>query len=173
MAEQQEFWFAARTRKDQELTIRDSLKKLNIEYFLPTRIVVRQLKYRKKRVEVPVIRNLLFVRTTKEKACSIPNDYGIRLFFIKDLHTHSFLVVPEQQMRDFMFVMDTDPDGVCFDNEPLEIGQKVQVVKGEFAGIAGELVSIANRFYVIIRIPQVLSVRIRIPKSYLKKMSPK
>lgn len=170
MSEQQEFWFAARTRKDQELVVRDSLKKLNVEYFLPTQVVVRQLKYRKKKVEVPVIRNLIFVHTTKEKACSIPNDYGVQLFYMKDLYTHSLLVVPERQMRDFMFVMDIDPDGVSFDNEPLEIGEKVQVVKGEFAGIEGELVSVANRSYVIIRIPQVLSVSVRIPKSYLKKI---
>jgi transcription antitermination factor NusG len=171
MSEQQEFWFAARTRKDQEFVIRDALKKLNIEYFLPTRIVVRQLKYRKKKVEVPVIRNLIFVHTTKKNACSIPNNYGVQLFYVKDLYTHSLLVVPERQMSDFMFVMDTNPEGVSFNNEPLEVGEKVQVVKGEFAGIEGELVSVANRSYVIIRIPQVFSVSVRIPKSYLKKIS--
>ena len=173
MTEQQEFWFAARTRKDQELTVRDALKKLDIEYFLPTQIVVRQLKYRKKKVEVPVIRNLIFIRATKEKACSIPNDYGVQLFYMKDLRTHSLLIIPQRQMQDFIFVMDIDPDGISFDNEPLEIGEKVQVVKGEFAGIEGELVSVANRSYVIIRIPQVLSVSVRIPKSYLKKISSK
>jgi transcription antitermination factor NusG len=171
MSEPQEFWFAARTRKDQELVVRDSLKKLNITCFLPTQVVVRQLKYRKKKVEIPVIRNLVFVHTTKEKACSIPNNYGVQLFYMKDLNTHSLLVVPDRQMHDFMFVMDTNPDGVSFNHEPLEIGEKVQVVKGEFAGIEGELVSVANRSYVIIRIPQVFSVSVRIPKSYLKKIS--
>jgi transcription antitermination factor NusG len=170
MSEKQEFWFAARTRKDQELVIRDALKKLNIVYFLPTKVIVRQLKYRKKKVEVPVIRNLIFVHATKEKACSIPNDYGVQLFYMKDLQTNGFLIIPEKQMHDFMFVMDIDPDGVSLNTDPLEIGEKVQVVKGEFMGIEGELVSVANRSYVIIRIPQVLSVSVCIPKSYLKKI---
>ena len=171
MSDHQEFWFAARTRKDQELSVRNALEKLNIDFFLPTQVVVRQLKYRKKKVEVPVIRNLIFVRATKEKACAIPNDYGVQLFYMKDLQTRSLLVIPERQMRDFMFVMDANPDGMSFDNDPLEVGEKVQIVKGEFAGIEGELVSVANRSYVIIRIPQVLSVSIRIPKNYLKKRS--
>ncbi|KAA6305600.1 Transcription antitermination protein RfaH, partial [termite gut metagenome] len=74
MSEIQERWFVARTRKDQEFSLRDSLKKLNVEFFLPTRFVIRQLKYRRKEVEVPVIRNLIFVHATKEKACFIAND---------------------------------------------------------------------------------------------------
>ena len=56
MSQQQEYWFAARTRKDQELTTRDALEKIGVEYFLPTQFVIRQLKYRRRRVEVPVKR---------------------------------------------------------------------------------------------------------------------
>lgn len=170
MAEQQELWYAARTRKDQELSVRDALIKLDVEYFLPTQTVVRQLKYRKKKVEVPIIRNLIFVRATKERACAITNDYGVQLFYMKDVHTRSMLIVPDRQMNDFMFVMNTDPTAASFDAEPLEVGEKVEVVKGELIGIRGELIHIANRSYVLIRIPGVVSVTIRIPKSYLKKI---
>ncbi|KAA6336323.1 Transcription antitermination protein RfaH [termite gut metagenome] len=164
----QEYWFAARTRKDQEFTLRDSLKKLDIECFLPTRKVVRQLKYRRKEVEVPVIRNLMFVHATKEKACFAVNKRFLPLFYIKDLYTGGMLVVPDKQMRDFMFVMDLNPEGLSFDNDRLCVGCKVEVVKGEFAGIEGELVRIANRTHVVLRVPQVLSLSIRIPKSYLR-----
>ncbi|KAA6326123.1 Transcription antitermination protein RfaH [termite gut metagenome] len=168
MPQIQEHWFAARTRKDQELKLRDSLKKLDIECFLPTQTVVRQLKYRRKRVEVPVIRNLIFVHATKERACFAVNKRFLPVFYIKDLHTGGMLIVPDKQMQDFMFVMDLDPEGVSFDNDGLCEGSKVEVVKGEFAGIEGELVRIANRTHVVIRIPQVLSLSIRIPKSYLR-----
>lgn len=65
MSEQQEYWFAARTKKDQEFSVRNALEKLGIEYFLPTQFVIRQLKYRRRRVEVPVIKNLIFVRPRK------------------------------------------------------------------------------------------------------------
>lgn len=52
MSEQQEYWFAARTKKDQEFSVRNALEKLGIEYFLPTQFVIRQLKHRRRRVEM-------------------------------------------------------------------------------------------------------------------------
>lgn len=76
MSQQQEYWFAARTRKDQELTTRDALEKIGVEYFLPTQFVIRQLKYRRRRVEVPVIRNLIFVHATKEFVVLLPMNTG-------------------------------------------------------------------------------------------------
>lgn len=87
---------------------------------------------------------------------------------MKDLSTHSMLVVPDKQMEDFMFVMNLNPDGVCFDNEPLAIGKKVTVIKGEFSGVEGEIATEANKTYVIIRITGVLVASIKVPKSYLK-----
>jgi hypothetical protein len=111
------------------------------------------------------------VHTTKEKAWHAVNESCLRLFFMKDLATGSILVVPDKQMQDFMFVMDLNPEGVSFDNDELYEGVKVQVVKGEFTGVEGELVKIANRTHVVIRIPQVLALSIRIPKSYLRLIS--
>lgn len=174
MIETQKYWFAARTRDKQEFAIRNSLEKLkteenlDIDCYLPTRSVITQLKYRRKRSEVPVIRNLIFVRATKQMACDVSNIYGVQLFYMKDLFSHAMLVVPDKQMEDFMFVMDLNPDGVSFDNEPLVIGHKVKVVKGDFCGIEGEVATEANKTYVIIRIKGILSASVKVPKSYLK-----
>lgn len=174
MSDIQAYWFAARTRDKQEFTIRKSLEKLkteenlDIEYYLPTRMVVTQLKYRRKRSEVPVIRNLIFVRATKQTACDISNVYGVQLFYMKDLFSHSMLVVPNKQMEDFMFVMDLNPDGVSFDNDSLAVGNKIKVVKGDFSGVEGEVATEANKTYVVIRIKGLLSASVKVPKSYLK-----
>lgn len=174
MIDTQKYWFAARTRDKQEFAIRNSLEKLKVEEnldidcYLPTRSVITQLKYRRKRSEVPVIRNLIFVRATKQTACGLSNVYGVQLFYMKDLFSHSMLVVPNKQMEDFMFVMDLNPDGVSFDNEPLVVGHKVKVVKGDFCGIEGEVATEANKTYVVIRIKGILSASVKVPKSYLK-----
>lgn len=85
MIDTQKYWFAARTRDKQEFAIRNSLEKLKVEEnldidcYLPTRSVITQLKYRRKRSEVPVIRNLIFVRATKQTACDLSNVYGVQL----------------------------------------------------------------------------------------------
>ena len=174
MVETQKYWFAARTRDKQEFAVRKYLEKLkseenlDIDYYLPTRIVVSQLKYRRKRSEVPVIRNLVFICATKQTACDLSNIYGVRLFYMKDLFTRSMLVVPSKQMEDFMFVMDLNPAGVCFDNESLAVGHKVKVIKGDFIGIEGEIATEANKTYVVIRIKDILTASVKVPKSYLK-----
>ena len=174
MIENQKYWFAARTRDKQEFAVRKFLDKLkseenlDIDYYLPTRTMVSQLKYRRKRTEVPVIRNLIFIYATKQTACDLSNVYGVRLYYMKDLFTHSMLVVPNKQMEDFIFVMDLNPNGVNFDNEPFAIGDKVKVVKGDFSGIEGEVATEANKTYVVIRIKGVLVASVKVPKSYLK-----
>lgn len=174
MSETQKYWFAARTLSKQEFAVQKRIEKLkleekmDVECYLPTRTVVTQLKYRRKRSIVPVARGLIFIHATKQCACDIPNIYGVQVFYMKDLSTHSMLVVPDKQMQDFMFVMDLNPDGVSFDNEPLVVGHKVKVVKGDFCGIEGEVATEANKTYVVIRIKGILSASVKVPKSYLK-----
>ena len=165
MSEQQKYWFAARTRDKQEFAIRDSLEKLKTEldlnYYLPTQFVIRQLKYRRKRVEVPVIKNLIFIQATKQDACDISNKYNIQLFYMKtqrDLCTD-----PNKQMQDFIFVMDLDPNGVSFDNDHLSVGSRVQVVKGDFCGVGGRTWP-GNQTYVVIHVAGVLGADVKVPK---------
>ena len=175
MIENQKYWFAARTRDKQEFVIRDSLEKLradiNIEYYLPTQFVIRQLKYRRKCVEVPVIRNLIFVRATKQDACDLSNKYGVQLYYIKDFVTRAMLIVPDKQMEDFKQIMDLNPDNISFDNEVLTVGSKVRVMKGDLCGVEGELALEANKTYVIIRIEGVLTASVKVAKSYMKVIS--
>ena len=174
MVETQKYWFAARTLSKQEFAVKKRIENLNleegidVECYLPTRTVISQLKYRRKRNVVPVARGLIFIHATKQSACDIHNVYGVQVFYMKDFSTHSMLVVPDKQMQDFMFVMDLNPEGVCFDNEPLTVGKKVTVVKGEFSVIEGEIATEANKTYVVIRITGVLVASIKVPKSYLK-----
>lgn len=168
MTEEQLCWYAARTRDKQELSVREALQKLEVECFIPTRREVRQLKYRRKEVEVPVIRNMIFVHATKQQAIDLHNKYGIGIYYIADLCKRGMLVVPDKQMHDFMMVMDLAPEAVSFDNENLVIGSRVSVVKGEFSGLEGEIASDSHRTYVVISIHGVFTASIRLPKSYLK-----
>lgn len=176
MADIQKNWFAARTRDKQELSQRDYLQKLkdeqklDLDCYLPTQTVVRQLKYRKKRVEVPAIRNLLFIRSTKELACDLANSYGARIFYMRDLQTHSLLVVPDKQMADFQFIMNLDPTAVTFDDVTLAVGDRVQVIKGDFSGVEGEVLTRDSATYVVLRLTGLFAAKVQVPKSYLKKL---
>lgn len=164
-------WYVARTRQNQELALRDKLSALGVEHYLPTRIEVRQLKYRKKKAEVPVIRNMIFVRTTKARAYELLNHYGLAMTYMYDPVSKAALVVPERQMRDFMRVMNASPDTPYYEVGELQSGELVEIVCGDFAGIQGEFVSNANGDYVVIRLPQVLAITVQVQKAWLKKHS--
>ena len=152
-----EVWHAMRATYRRELEAMHLLEKANIGCFIPMQYKISICRGRKVRALVPVIRNLVFVHTTKQTACDLSNVYGVRLFYMKDLSTHSMLVVPDKQMEDFMFVMDLNPDGVSLNSEILTVGHKVKVIKGEFSGIEGEVAIEANKTYVVIRIKDLLT----------------
>ena len=83
-----------------------------MECYLPTRTVISQLKYRRKRSVVPVALWIDFYSMPPNKsACDIHNVYGVQVFYMKDFSTHSMLVVPDKQMHDFMFLLDFSPSG--------------------------------------------------------------
>ena len=170
MTDNQEFWFAARTRANQELGIRKSLIKYNKTYYLPTHTITRRISDRIKKVEVPIINNLIFIRTTKANAFSLIKEYGLKLSYLKDRETGSLLVVPEKQMADFMFVMDLSPETAIYNNEDFAAGDKVRIVKGQLAGLEGELVRIAGKNHVLVRIPQVLAVGVTVMRGWVEKV---
>ena len=170
MAENQTYWFAARTRANQELGLRNSLIKLEITHYLPTHIVTRRISDRVKRVEVPVINNLIFICTTKQHAFALVKDFALKLHYIKDVETGSLLVVPNKQMEDFMFLMDLSPESIRQCSDTYAPGDKVRIIKGNLAGVEGELMRIEGKTHVLLRIPQVLVVSVKVPKSYLEKI---
>ncbi|NDV60286.1 UpxY family transcription antiterminator [Bacteroides sp. 519] len=170
MADEQEFWFAARTRANQELSLRNSLRKIEITHYLPTHVVTRRISDRVKRVEVPVINNLIFIKATKQVAFSLIKDHGLKISYIRNSENNSMLVVPEKQMADFMFVMDLDPESIKQCTADFVPGEKVRVIKGSLTGVEGEMVRIEGKTHVLLRVPQILAISVKVPKAYLEKM---
>ena len=81
-------------------------------------------------IMVFLIHCLIFIWTYKASSFSFLNDHLLNIVYLKDIEGRLSLIVPDKQMQDFMFVMDLNPEGGCFDNEPLTVGKKVTVVKG-------------------------------------------
>ena len=160
-------WFAARTRNGQALYVRGLLEKYNVEYFIPTQFVLRERNHKRFEEEKPLISNLVFLRTTKAKACSLANEFQVPVFYLIDSATHSMMVVPDKQMNDFMQVLDLSPESLCLSELPFKVGCKVMVVKGEFSGIEGEMLGMATRTYVIVRVGSLLAAKVKVPKAFL------
>ena len=131
MIEEQKKWYAARTRDKHELSIRNRLKEMGVEYFLPTRQEVRELKSRRKTVEVPYIRNLIFVYATKQEAIDLPYKFPLIIFYLPDRVYKGMLLVPEMQMHYFIQVMIFASDIFYFDISELLPSDKVRITHVE------------------------------------------
>ena len=161
------FWFAARTRHGQELKVRGILMDRGMEYFIPTETGVRMVSGRKRKYEKPLIPCLVFLRSTKSVACSLANSCGLPVWYIIDKGTHTMLVVPDKQLEDFRRVVEDVPDAICPEGVTFAPGQKVQVTKGPFKGIEGDVLSDEGATYVVLTLGGLLSAKVKVPKSYL------
>jgi len=164
-------WFVAKTRANQEKAVKRRLEEMNIEAYLPTRVEIRQRCDRRKKVEVSVIPNTLFICADKNTVLSLPNCIGFPMRYMVDHMTKKLLVVPEKQMKNFMFLMDFSSDSVLIDNNLLfEKGDKIRIIKGDFCGIEGELILVEGKSRVLVRLESIIACTIEIPSSYLEKI---
>jgi len=164
-------WFVAKTRANQERAIRERLTEMNIETYLPTRMEIRIRRDRRKRIEVVVIPNTLFVCAEKKAALALPNHHGVPIKYMIDFMTRTLLVVPERQMRNFMSVMGVSDANVEINNDLMfEKGDKIRVVEGVFCGIEGELIRVEEKDKVLIRLDNIIACTMEVPSNYLEKI---
>lgn len=157
-------WFVARTRHSQEMSLSEKLAELDVEQFVPTRKEFRIRRGKRVRIDVPAIPNMVFLRATKEYACSLANGYGLPLYYIVDHTTCKMLEVPDKQMDDFRRTVELLPDSISTD-VPIVPGQKVRVISGELAGVEGEVLSTPEGSNLVVAIGRILCARVHIKAS--------
>ena len=155
-----------------EMCIRDRrLDSMGIENFIPFQQIARKIHGVDKLIEVPVIPNLVFIHTTFKSCMSLIQEYAFDMRYLRDRETGNFLIVPDKQMNDFMFLLDFSKEMVEVVNENLKKGDKVRVIKGDFAGIEGELIRVKGHKRVVVRLEGVVSLATAyIPGSFLEKI---
>jgi len=163
-------WYVANTCR-QEKKIKQRLDSMGIENFIPFQQIARKIHGVDKLIEVPVIPNLVFIHTTFKSCMSLIQEYAFDMRYLRDRETGNFLIVPDKQMNDFMFLLDFSKEMVEVVNENLKKGDKVRVIKGDFAGIEGELIRVKGHKRVVVRLEGVVSLATAyIPSSFLEKI---
>jgi len=147
------------------------LDEQTIENFIPFHTVLIERNGKKIKREKPIVPGLLFIRTNYSTACALPGESSIRMIFMRNLENHQLLVVPDKQMQDFMFLLDFSEAAVRIENTNLRRGDRVRVIKGDFAGIEGELIRIKGHKRVVVRLEGLFSLATTyIPSAYLEKI---
>ena len=122
-------WYVLRVTYQRELSTKEYLDKLNIENFVPIRVVRRRnSKGQFFRTCEAAVHNYIFIRSTR----------GV---------IDEIMVVPEEQMRNFIAVAGNEDEQVLFmspEEVALSKGDKVRITGGVFEGVEGQLMRVKN-----------------------------
>lgn len=167
-------WFVAKTKAKQERSVVRQIERLGIEAYIPLRTELRKWSDRKKRVEVVLIPNTVFVNASKQVALDLHNVHGISLSYLRDatMAQNGLMVIPDCQMDDFKRFVDlTKGEFEVEDARPLVKGDAVIVVQGPLKGIVGELVKVDKKNKVIVRLKDLIACSVTVDAGDLEKVN--
>lgn len=174
-------WFPMRVTYQREMKVKAELDRLGIENFVPLRYKVVEAQNdgdtELRRVLVPAINNLIFVRSTQERVNELKrrNEVLEPLRYMMD-HTatceHTIMTVADREMENFMRVASRTDDSVIFlDNETVvgKEGKCVEIMGGAFEGVTGVIRRVKRCKRVVVEIEGVASVAIAYVRAELLK----
>ena len=168
MAEQQAYWFVAKTRHGAELGVRNRLTQLGVENFVPTR--ARRSSRGKGMVEEPILTSFVFLHATKTEALNLIHFYGLKANLVNDCTTRRLMFVSDKCMDDFRRVLDASIEEGGLIDKPLSVGEKVRVIQGVLKGVEGNVLELQGRIYVVVGLLNCLFARARVPRAWLEKI---
>ena len=164
-------WFAAYTRNNFARKVKSLLDAVGVENYLPMRTVEVEAGGHMRRIERPVISNIVFMRMHREECYSVVNDNNLPVRYILDRDSKGPAVINDKQMADFMFLMGLPEDSITVVTCPLTVGDRVRVTGGPFAGVEGELIRIQGHKRVVVKINDIVSVATAyIPSALLERL---
>ena len=174
-------WFPMRVTYQREMKVKAELDRLGIENFVPMRYKVVESQNdgdtELRRVLVPAINNLIFVRSTKERVSELKrtNEVLEPLRYMMDRTAsceHTIMTVADREMENFMRVASRTDDSVMFLDEETVVGKegkRVEIMGGAFEGVTGVIRRVKRCKRVVVEIEGVASVAIAwVPVTLLK-----
>lgn len=176
-------WFPMRITYHQEMKIKALLDEFGIESFLPMHWEMIETKTGgRKRMLLPAIHNLIFVRSTQEILTELKmtrEEFSPMRYIMKRPLTSGekseIMLIPDQQMQNFMRVASVQDDRVMFleSNDFInKIGKRVKVIDGYFTGVEGVVKRINNNKRVVVQLEGLAAIAIAfVPSNSLTLLS--
>ena len=176
-------WFPMRVTYQREMKVKAELDRLGIENFVPMRYRIAESQIdgesELRRVLVPAINNLIFVRSSQERISELKmtNEVLEPLRYMMD-HTvgkpHEIMSIPDRQMENFMRVASVTDDSVMFLDESTIVGKegkRVEIMGGAFEGVTGVIRRVKRCKRVVVELEGIASVAIAfVPAGLLKEI---
>lgn len=142
-------WHAIYVKSRFEKKVYAQLQELGIEAYLPLIKRLKQWSDRRKKVEEPLFKSYVFVRTNEKEYFTVLNATGVVKFVSFE---HKAVVVPDNQILAIKHYIDDyeqDKEENAMRNEDLKIGQMVRITHGPLQGLIGRLESVKDKRLVV------------------------
>ncbi|MDX1652607.1 MAG: UpxY family transcription antiterminator [Brumimicrobium sp.] len=163
-------WYVVYTRHNCEKKLFDLLQKANYKCFLPLYTTVRQWSDRKKKVQVPLINSVVFV-SVEEKELSRIYEFSQVKGVLKEFGKPA--KVKENEIETLkILAKEWSGEAISTGNasQNIQKGDPVEVLRGPFKGISGELIELNGKHRVVVRINSMnVEFVINVPLNTIKK----
>ena len=160
-------WYVAYVRLFHERKTAERLAAMGIESFVPVREEIHQWSQRKKKVMRVLIPQMIFIHATQKERMEALTLASISHYIVlRGEHTPA--VIPDRQMRQFMFMVDYSTETIEMFTSPLEPGQMIKVIKGPLSGMEGELIEIDGKSKVVVRLDLLGCAGVDMPIGYVE-----
>lgn len=138
--DQDSSWFVVYTIPKNEKKIYSELVKRAIPALLPLQKVTREWRTKKKKVELPMFPNYVFVKVPHNKLWPVLTISGV----VRFIACNGIPVVVKNSEIELIKKL-IEGKGEVIDRDPFRSGEMVQVTQGPFAGLEGEVLNIKGR----------------------------
>lgn len=162
-------WYVLHTRMHGERRTVANLSRFGMESFLPLQVEVHQWSDRKKKVARLLLPMMVFVRLNQEEK-AILQRFPDTFKFLKDrVHKDSLMVVPDDQMQRFIFMVTRADTEVSIEPPVFHRGDMVRICKGGLRGMRGIMVRCPDgSAKVVIRIAHLACASVVISEEWLE-----
>lgn len=144
-------WYIVLVRMHHERKVSEYLTNIGIENFVPVQQEIHQWSDRRKRVETILFPMMVFVYVSPKERMEVLNFSFVRGYMV--LHGESTLIViPDEQMTRFRFMLDCSEDRVCLSSYPRARGKRACVIRGPLKGLIGEFINLDDKSQIVVRL---------------------
>lgn len=160
-------WYVLSANYRNEVKIRDDLRRLGFDSYLPMRYELKERLGKKKRLLVPAINGMVFVKSVKtaleEYIATTKLPTYFRMSGIPGQKRP--IIVPDRDMENFMRVTQQVEENLTYfqPNEiKLRVGDKIRVHGGIFDGVEGVLMRVPGKRnkQLVVSIPEISAVAV-------------
>jgi transcription antitermination factor NusG len=159
-------WYALYLRSRFEKKVFKDLQEKSVESFLPLIEEVHVWSDRKRKVQEPLFRGYVFVKTDlRDRYTILETDGVVRFVGIRDKPS----LIPEEQIEWLRRII-TKPEHVTRE-QYLEVGERVRVIGGPMQGVEGIIKQLNGQTRVVISLSSIVqSVSIQVDTGLLEKV---